>query len=103
MTSQLTEALQVLIEGTANDNPAPKICSIVQVYDDGHVDVGVNLGEEEAIILYRPYIGYPVVGDEAVIVFIAGSEKKGFVICNDNFLVQMNDLILNLTNYKECE
>lgn len=82
MSRSLVDELKILIKDTANNNPAPKICTISDVYPDGNVDVKVSIGGVDSTIMYRPCIGDPRVDDEAVIVFIDGNINGGYVICS---------------------
>lgn len=107
MARSLVEELQILIKDTANNNPAPKICTISDIYADGNVDVKTNIGGMDSTIPYRPCIGSPTIGDEALIVFIDGNINGGYVICNgggeaqynpsSSFGVQVDDGVLTVT------
>ena len=81
------------IKGESNNNPAPMLCKIKKVYNQGHVDVTCDLGE----LSYIKLIGYTKKGANGLIVFPEGD-------INSPICISINiENILNIINELQGE
>ena len=105
MTRTLAEEIELIVKNVSNNNPAPKQCIIQDIYPDGYVDVLLS-SEDVNPIVYRPCIGSPVIGEEAIICFLDGSINRGYVICiysfdKGNLIAIINEIVLDMITLEE--
>ena len=78
MTDDLSKAITQMINSEANNNPAPTLCNILKVYDDGkHINAELLNGE---ILKYIKTIGNPSKDEEAIIIFLDGDSDSPIAI-----------------------
>lgn len=65
----LTEEIIAIVNSVANNNPAPQECVISKIYDNGYVDVRLDIG----IIKYIECIGSTSVDSKGIVVYPDGN------------------------------
>lgn len=95
LSNMMEKQLKSLILDTANNNPAPKWCTIQSISSDHcYANVSIGGGQLNGIECF----GYPVVGSKAVMVFMEGDINSPVVLCNPMTMTKYEGTLKDFLN-----
>lgn len=96
--NDFAKEIEVIAKSVCNNNPAPRLCTIVKNYDDlPYCDVNVD---GFGVLTYRKTVGVTDIGSEGVIIFVDGDLNQGVVItsCRNVDVTELLNVILELNS-----
>ena len=76
----LAKSLVTMINGEANNNPAPIACEVIKNYDDPNI---VDVTTDEGTYDYVPCILSNKIGNIGILIFIDGDPDSPFAIIDN--------------------
>ena len=76
----LAKSLVTMINGEANNNPAPSACEVIKNYDDPNI---VDVTTDEGTYDYVPCILSNKIGNIGILIFIDGDPDSPFAIIDN--------------------
>ena len=76
----LAKSLVTMINGEANNNPAPIACEVIKNYDDPNI---IDVTTDEGTYDYVPCILSNKIGNIGILIFIDGDPDSPFAIIDN--------------------